>query len=139
MAGCAHSLRLDSSGRIPPTTGSGCAQEHSCDSHCQAVTLRDWIAIGISVSECATLRHAVQPPHIRERRERRRELRRSPPETQTLTYHQYFDLSLGRNTSSLDKTQFEFSQLIPQHSNICFDPKGEVRGHYSKHNDASMI
>lgn len=85
-------------------------------------------------------RHAAQPPHIRERRDRRRELRRSPPETQTVTYHQCFNLSLGRDTSSLDTTQFEYWQHIHQHSNTCLDPNREARGHYSKHNnDAIMI
>lgn len=130
-AGGAHSLRLDSSGIVPPA-GSGCEQEHSCDSHCQAVTLRDWTAIGISVSEWAMLRHAVQPPHIRERRDRRRELRRSPPETQTVTHDLFFNLSFDRDTSSLHTTQFESWQHIHQHSNTCLDPNREVRDHYSK-------
>lgn len=40
----------------------------------QAVTWRGWRVSGISVSECVSARHDT-----RERRDRRRELRRSPP------------------------------------------------------------
>lgn len=43
----------------------------------QAVTLRGWRGSGISVSECASVRHE----HTRDRRDRRRVLRRSPPAT----------------------------------------------------------
>lgn len=65
-------------------------QVHSSWLACQAVTLRDWRATGTSVSECVRLRHAAPPPHTRARRDRRRELRRSPPahqQTVTLPYY----------------------------------------------------